>query len=254
MARSKSMIVALTDLRNALKVSWMKYFLVGMVLFGPITVVGLLGSMILFIPPTDPAFEATIELMMPTASSMIALLAAIPATLIAANALVGEREQNTLEPLLCTPLTDRELIWGKTLSSLVPCLAILWGGTALSTVGLIVLSVAFQAPIIIFPDLPGLFLIAVGGPIVLVAVVSVMILISGRVSRVYEAYQTGGLAALILMIPMFLPFVFISGDAIDQSVVWLSNILTVLIAVVMAVVTWFLALKRFNRDTMISLV
>ncbi len=254
MRRSKSITVAVTDLRNALKVSWMKYFILAAVFLGPVFVIALLGSMIVLIPPDDPGYVVTLDLLIPMASSMIALMAAIPATLIAANALVGEREQNTLEPLLCTPLTDRELIWGKTLSSLVPSLAILWGGTALSSVGLILLSLVFQAPIVMFPDLPGLFLIAVGGPIILLAVVSVMILISGRVKRVYEAYQTGGLATLVLMIPMFLPLMFLSGEAIDPGVIWFSNIVTVLIAIVLAVVTWFLALKRFNRDTMISLV
>ena len=88
----------------------------------------------------------------------------------------------------------------------------------------------------------------------IVAIVSIMILISGRVKRVYEAYQTSGAVVMVFILPMLLPMISISPSGmIDMNLVWLSNIVTLIIAVVLAVVTWALALSRFNRDNMISM-
>jgi hypothetical protein len=46
----------------------------------------------------------------------------------------------------------------------------------------------------------------------------------------------------------------LSGAGIDPAAIWFSNILTVLIAAVLFIVTWALAFNRFNRDRMVSLV
>jgi ABC-2 type transport system permease protein len=54
---------------------------------------------------------------------MLAIPALVPATL-AAYAVVGERQQGTLEPMLGTPIRREELLLGKTLAVLVPSVAI----------------------------------------------------------------------------------------------------------------------------------
>jgi ABC-2 type transport system permease protein len=54
---------------------------------------------------------------------MLAIPAIVPATL-AAYAVVGERQQGTLEPVLTTPIRREELLLGKALASLVPSVAI----------------------------------------------------------------------------------------------------------------------------------
>ena len=46
------------------------------------------------------------------------------ASIIASSSFAGEKERRTIEGLLYTPLTDRELIFGKTLVSLVPAIGI----------------------------------------------------------------------------------------------------------------------------------
>ena len=47
-------------------------------------------------------------------------------TTIAAYAVVGEREQRTLETVLTTPVTDRELLGGKAVAAVLPAVAISW--------------------------------------------------------------------------------------------------------------------------------
>jgi ABC-type Na+ efflux pump permease subunit len=47
-------------------------------------------------------------------------------TTIAAYAVIGEREQRTLETVLTTPVTDRELLAGKAIAAVLPAVAISW--------------------------------------------------------------------------------------------------------------------------------
>jgi ABC-2 type transport system permease protein len=54
---------------------------------------------------------------------LLAIPSLVPAAL-AAYAVVGERQQGTLEPLLGTPLRRRELLLGKALAVLVPAVAV----------------------------------------------------------------------------------------------------------------------------------
>jgi ABC-2 type transport system permease protein len=47
-------------------------------------------------------------------------------TTIAAYAVLGEREQRTLEPVLASPISERELLAGKAIAAVVPAVAISW--------------------------------------------------------------------------------------------------------------------------------
>jgi ABC-2 type transport system permease protein len=251
MALKKSMIVARADLRMAMKVNMVKYSLVMIAAIGPIMLI----AIVLLTALSAPSIAtATLAILDPLMSPMLGIVSIIPASLISANALVGEREQNTLEPLLCTPLTDRELLVGKLLSSFIPSIALLFGSIVATEIATIVILTSVGAQVVLFPGVASLFLLLVAGPILIVAIVSVMILISGRVKRVYEAYQTSGATVLIFMLPMLLPM--ISMDAagnVDMNLVWLSDILTLVVASLLAIITWALAIGRFNRDRMVSM-
>lgn len=254
MALEKSMTVARTDLRMAVKVGYVKYGLIFTAAIGPIMVLATVGILV-FTATSQIELNVILQMLGPMLSPMLGLVAIIPASLIAANALVGEREQNTLEPLLCTPLTDRELLVGKVLSSFIPSIVLLLGSIAVSEIGTIVMfMVAGYEPVLI-PDVSGLFLLLTAGPLMILAMNSIMIVISGKVARVYEAYQISGAAVMVFIIPMLLPFVTMSpSGSIDPSSIWVSDIITILIATVLFIITWVVAFGRFNRDRMVSLV
>jgi ABC-type Na+ efflux pump permease subunit len=57
-------------------------------------------------------------------------VAVIPAA-IASYSLVGEKVQKSLEPLLATPMSDGEILLGKTISGLVVPLASIYAGSAI---------------------------------------------------------------------------------------------------------------------------
>ncbi len=247
----KSITVAKTDFKNALDLRFVKMGLIMSIAFGPVMIILMFVSLVPFIPPSEMAL--LMGILGPMVPAFLGIFAIIPTTMISANALVGEREQNTLEPLLCTPLTDRELLMGKTFAGAVPSLIILVASTVASVVGVAVLTVAMGFPMIIVLDLPGLFLLATAVPIMIFAVVAIMIIISGRVTRVYEAYQMTSVIILVFMIPMILPLMGIETGA-TADLVWFSNIITLIIASVVFVVGWALALKLFNRDKLVSMV
>lgn len=251
MALNKSILVAKTDLRMAMKVNMVKYGLLGIGALGPIMMLAIVALLVYGDPVLGLLLLPSISSML---SPMLGMIAVIPASMIAANALVGEREMNTLEPLLSTPLTDRELLIGKLLSSFIPSMALLLGSIVVSEIGTFIILTSVGAEFILVPDIPGLFLLLTASPLLIVAMVSVMILISGRVKRVYEAYQTTGALVMVFILPMILPTMTMSGTGVvDMDTVWMTYIITILFALVLAAGTWALAIRKFNRDTMISM-
>jgi ABC-2 type transport system permease protein len=250
---NKALIVAMTDLRAAMKLRFVKMGLVVSAIFGPIMVVLTVAALALAVPVSE--FSLVWSITSPFMVPMIGIFAVLPATMISANALVGEREQKTLEPLLCTPLTDKELLWGKTISSALPSLVILIISIVISMVGSAAVLVMLSYPLVLIPDLDGIFFLLTATPLLIFAVVAFMIMISGRVSRVYEAYQTSGAIVIVFMIPMMLPLVGLgSNGAPDPNIVLFSNVLTIGISAALFAIFWVIALRMFNRDKLVSMV
>ncbi|MFX0107949.1 MAG: ABC transporter permease subunit [Candidatus Hodarchaeota archaeon] len=250
MAFNKSMVVAMTDIRNALELRFVKWGVFGMGAMGPISTIIMIPGILLL----DPSAMDYIGILMPYSSTMLGMFSLIPAAMISANAFVGEREQKTLEPLLATPLTDNEILLGKTLSAFIPSMAILIFGTLATMIGSAVILLAAGLPFLLVPDIPGIILIAASTPALVIAIVALMILISSRVSRVYEAYQISAVAVLVYMFPMIVPTMFIEQSMLIEDIIWITNIITILVSVILMAVLSLVAFRQFNRDRMVSLV
>ena len=147
----------MADLRMAMKVAYVKYGLIAMAAMAPIMVVAIGPGLILL----DPNAMDYMDIIMSQVGPMLALFFVIPAAMISANSFVGEREQNTLEPLLCTPLTDSELLVGKSLSALIPATILMYGGTAIAMIASNIILVMFGYPLMLIPDPPSLFLVPI---------------------------------------------------------------------------------------------
>ncbi len=247
----KSITVAKTDFKNALDLRFVKLGLIMSIAFGPGMIIFMFVSLLALVPLAE--FGIVIAVLGPIVPSILGIFSIIPTTMIAANALVGEREMNTLEPLLCTPLTDRQLLWGKTMAGAIPSLIILVASTIVSVVGVAVLSIAMGFPMLIILDLPGIFLLSTAVPIMIFAIIAVMIIVSGRVTRVYEAYQMTTAVIVVFIIPMILPMIGLETGNIAE-LVWFSNSITLIIAVLLFVIGWAIALRLFNRDKLVSMV
>jgi ABC-2 type transport system permease protein len=124
---------------------------------------------------------------------MLGIPALVPATL-AAYAVVGERQQGTLEPVLSTPVRHEELLLGKALAVLIPSIAISYAvyGAFLACVEL--LARPGVAPALIRgPDILAQLLFT---PLIVAWSIWIGIAISTRSSDVRVAQQLGAFASL----------------------------------------------------------
>ena len=156
-------------------------------------VLPLLGSLTL----PESAGHTVVSGVVGQAMLMLLIVPLLLPTTVAAYTVIGEREQGTLEPVLTTPVTDRELLLGKALAATVPALALSWSlfgayvlivrlGAAAPVVEAVWRPAWFAAQLLLAPVLAG-FAIVVG------------MAISARSSDIRVAQQLAGLAALPVM-------------------------------------------------------
>jgi ABC-2 type transport system permease protein len=120
--------------------------------------------------------------------------AAIIPTAIASYSLVGEKVQKSLEPLLATPMTDGEILLGKTISALVVPLASIYAGAAIF---MTLMDFVTQGTLgyLYYPNwhIGAILLVA---PVICLVSVELNIIISSKLNDVRTAQQLGMAAAL----------------------------------------------------------
>ena len=144
----------------------------------------------------------------------------------AAFSIVGEKQQRTLEPILATPITDRQFLLGKLLASLAPTVAITWLAGLVAT--LAVDGVAwsrFGGPIL--PDRFWLLCLLVLAPLLGAMVVLVTMIFSAKSTDPQATVQTTALA----IIPGFLLLFGVFGRILTLSFIalWVACLLAALV-------------------------
>lgn len=130
---------------------------------------------------------------------MFLLVPLITATVIAADSFAGERERGTLEALLHTPTTDRELLAAKFLASWLPA-------TTVATISFVVYSVLANVLAwptlgrVFFPTPTWLLLALWVAPGLAAFGLGVMTVVSGRVETLQAAHQVGSLLVLPIVL------------------------------------------------------
>lgn len=176
---------------------------------------------------------------------MFMIIPVMMATLISANAIVGEKERKTLETLLSTPITNRELIVAKLLVSFLPAVALSWGAfilffAAANTVSLVSIHLVIVRSWI---WLPVLLLLS---PAVSLIALSLTLLVSLKAKTFQSAQQ---FAALIVV-----PLVAVVAMQVT-GVLILNALYVVAASVVLLAVAGLLILRvlpRFTREGIIS--
>jgi ABC-2 type transport system permease protein len=133
-------------------------------------------------------------------SFFFAIGAAFVPLSIASYSIVGEKVEKSLEPLLATPLTDGEILLGKTLSALLPTLVALYLGSAAFMTGMDAVTFS-KLGYNYFPNQTIAVLLLVLVPIAVVLSILFSIIVSSRVNDVRSANSYG--------ILMFFPFLAI---------------------------------------------
>jgi ABC-2 type transport system permease protein len=128
-------------------------------------------------------------------------------TVIAADSFAGEKERKTMEALLYTPTTDRELFVAKLLSGWVAAISVAFVGFALYTVSVNAVGWS-QVGHLFFPNTMWLVLVFWVVPAIPGLGLGVMVLVSARAQGFQDAYQMGTVVVLPVML---LGFGLLSG-------------------------------------------
>ena len=177
----------------------------------------------------------------------LVILLGIPAivpSIIAGYAVVGEREQGTLEPMLTTPIRREELLLAKALAALAPSLAVAYAVYAFFLVCTrlfaqpAVASAVFQAP-----DLLVQILFT---PLIAVVSIWIGIGISTRASDVRVAQQLGALAGL----PALLVAYLIAFNAIHATLGLALSVAAALL--LLDSIGWRIVSAAFDRERLIT--
>lgn len=147
--------------------------------------------------PSDPDDRLVVLLLAYLLAPMFLLVPLMLSIVAAAGSIAGERERHTLESLLLSPATDRQLFIAKTAGAWVPAVAVTFvGAIAYQAVANYVLADSGVRP---FPNVTWTLLILWVSPALTAATLGVVVTISAR-SRTYEgALQAGGLLVLPLI-------------------------------------------------------
>ena len=196
--------------------------------------------------PGIPIEQLTVGTLLKALSLPLFWIVAVALTpAVAADSFVGEKERGTIEPLLATPVHNRELFAGKLMTAVIPAVLGTWLGTAIFT-GLVAVSHSPYYPGFVLADGDWLFSSLVIAPLVALLAAGIGALISTRVSSYRVAYQLNGLIALpvILVIIPQAAFLFLITP---RAWLYVAMLLAVLDVVVIA---W--ALSIFDRERLLG--
>ena len=122
-------------------------------------------------------------------------------SVIAADSFAGEKERKTLEALLYTPTTDRELLLAKLLGAWLPGIAVAWGSALIFwIVGNIAAWPLFHE--LILPNAMWLLLALWVAPAAAGMGLGASVIVSARVNTFQDAYQLSGLVVLPVVLLM----------------------------------------------------
>jgi ABC-2 type transport system permease protein len=131
------------------------------------------------------------------------IIAAVLPTIIASYSFVGEKLEKSLEPLLATPTTDSELLFGKSIAAFVPCIGATYIGTAIFVAIFDTWSFA-NLGMFLLPNIYWAIIMGLVTPLACILSVEANIIISSRVNDIRAAQQIGGFIILPLLLVMVL--------------------------------------------------
>ena len=158
-------------------------------------------AMLLFLPPDVPAEAVT--LILSVLNMYFAVMASILPTVIASYSFVGEKVEKSLEPLLATPTTDGELLFGKSLAAFLPCILATYIGAAAYVIVADVWSY-MNLGVFLLPNLNWIIIVGLVAPLACILSVEANVIVSSRVSDVRAAQQLGSLVVLPIILILLL--------------------------------------------------
>ncbi|MBL8988967.1 MAG: ABC transporter permease subunit [Gemmatimonadetes bacterium] len=192
-----------------------------------------------------PERERMFRLLVREFVSFFLLMPVILASMSAGLAIAAEKQQRTLEPILATPLSDRDLLLAKLLASLVPAVVVTWGAVLLSVIATaIVTDVRLGAAF--WPTPAVLVTILILAPLAGAAAALLGIRVSVKAADIQAAVQASGL----WVIPAGILLIAVVGRPAARSL----PIAFGAVVLVGAIVWWLfrINLRKFEREEILT--
>ncbi|MCE5213169.1 MAG: ABC transporter permease subunit [Methanobacterium sp.] len=173
------------------------------------------------------------------------ILAIIQSSTLASYSILGEKIEQSLEPLLATPTTDSELLFGKTISSFLPCVGVIY---VCSIIFMILSDLVTYNTLgyLFFPNLNMAFILLLAVPLSSILSIQLNVIISARVNDVRTANQLG----LLLEIPFIGLYILLVTNIATLNIM---NILAIVAILILTVVAFFYLNKTtFQRDKILT--
>jgi ABC-2 type transport system permease protein len=239
---SKAWIVAAKDTRVFLR---KKYAVYSLVLFPLIVGIGL-PLVLRFAGARQGGLSSTRLPVIMNAFSFFFLIgsASLP-TVLASYSLVGEKIEKSLEPLLAAPITDRELLLGKSIAAFIPPV----GAIYISSIIFMVLANLVTHSTLGYSFFPnwtiGLILLLLA-PLSAILSIEWSVTVSSRASDPRSAQMQG----LFIVLPLAAIYVASEVGAISLD----TKTLLIISGVILAadIILFFLSTKSFQREEILT--
>jgi len=188
---------------------------------------------------------AEIMVLLNTFSFFYIILAYILPTTLASYSVLGEKIEQSLEPLLATPTTDSELLFGKIIASFLPCVGVIYAGSII----FMVLSDAITYSTfgyLFFPNWIMAFILLLAVPLSSILSIELNVIISSRVSDVRTANQLG----MLLFIPFIGVYFLLENNVLSLNIINLLAISIILFAA--DAFLFYINKVTFNRNDILT--
>jgi ABC-2 type transport system permease protein len=235
---SKAWIVATKDMRVFTR---KKYAIYSMVLFPLIVSIGL-PLVIHFVGARN---AARIPILMNSFSFFFLIGAAMLPILLASYSLVGEKIEKSLEPLLAAPITDSELLLGKSIAAFIPPVGAIYI-SSIVFMALANLVTHNTLGYLYFPNWTiGLVLLLLT-PLAAILSIEWSVIVSSRANDARAAQMQG----LFIALPLLAIYVASEVQAISLDTKTLLSISGVIL--IADIILFFLSTRTFQREEILT--
>jgi ABC-2 type transport system permease protein len=238
---SKVWIIARKDIKIVLKKRYVLFSLVG---FAVIISIGLPVVLHTVVSRAGPA-SARLPDFLNAFSFFYVVGAGLLPTLIASYSIVGEKIEKSLEPLLAAPITDRELLLGKSIAAFIPSIGALYIGIIIY---MILADIVTHSTLgyYFFPNWNIALIMLLLMPLMMILSIEWSVIVSSRANDPRSAQMQG----IFIAIPLVIVYVTTETGVITMNTPTLWIIAGV--TLVLDTVLYYFSAKIFQREEILT--
>lgn len=206
---------------------------------------GIVAAIAYAYPSTTSATAASISSFLNAFSFWFVIGAASLPSGIASYSVAGEKIQKSLEPLLATPMTDSEILLGKSIACFVPPMVSIWVSSVIYMASMDALTRPWLG-YLYYPNWSFATVLLLLAPLASVLTIELTVILSARANDVRSVQQFTG----VLFFPFIIIYVMTEIDVIQLNV---TNLLIMSgMFLVADILLFYLSTATFKREEILT--